>query len=376
MIPMRLFGLARLCGRQRGGLLPLRVDVRRRVLPAAVPADRAGQRSRSAPGCGSLPWTATLFVFAPIGGALVNRVGERPLIVAGLLLQAIGFAWIALIAAPELAYVRLVAPLILAGAGVSMAMPAAQNAVLSAVAPAEIGKASGIFNMLRYLGGAFGIAIAGRGLRGDRQFRLGRGVQRGLRAGDRHRGGAVACWARSPDCGCRAATSRRRAGESLKPRNRRRRRSDMKVTRVQYTVRSEFVEENKQNIEAVMRELRALGNNDVRYAVYLHDDGKTFMHLVHQNTAEAEAAADVARTRSSTSRRGSRRISKSRRRWRRSRWWSRHADLLDFLALILSENRFHFSGSCAPKARTPGFRPAFCIPPRLKLVNSLRRVRP
>jgi hypothetical protein len=61
----------------------------------------------------------------------------------------------------------------------------------------------------------------------------------------------------------------------------------MKVTRVQYTVRNEFVEENKQNIEAVMRELRALGNNDVRYAVYLHDD-KTFMHLVHQNTAEAE----------------------------------------------------------------------------------------
>ena len=62
----------------------------------------------------------------------------------------------------------------------------------------------------------------------------------------------------------------------------------MKVTRVQYTVRSEFVEENRQNIDAVMRELRSLGNNDVRYAVYLHDDGKTFMHLVHQNSAQAE----------------------------------------------------------------------------------------
>ena len=62
----------------------------------------------------------------------------------------------------------------------------------------------------------------------------------------------------------------------------------MKVTRVQYTVRSEFVEENRQNIEAVMRELRALGNADVRYAVYQHDDGKTFMHFVHHNTADAE----------------------------------------------------------------------------------------
>jgi EmrB/QacA subfamily drug resistance transporter len=106
-----------------------------------------------------LPWTATLFVFAPIGGALVNRIGERPLIVAGLLLQATGFAWIALRASPALPYIEIVVPLIVAGAGVSMAMPAAQNAVLSSVAATEIGKASGVFNTLRYFGGVFGVAI-------------------------------------------------------------------------------------------------------------------------------------------------------------------------------------------------------------------------
>jgi EmrB/QacA subfamily drug resistance transporter len=106
-----------------------------------------------------LPWMAMLFVFAPIGGTLVNRIGERALIVAGLLLQAGGFAWIGLIAAPSLPYPALIAPLLISGAGVSMAMPAAQNAVLSAVAPVEIGKASGTFNMLRFLGGVFGIAV-------------------------------------------------------------------------------------------------------------------------------------------------------------------------------------------------------------------------
>jgi MFS family permease len=100
-----------------------------------------------------LPWTATLFVVAPVAGKLVNRIGERPLVVTGLILQALGMAWIGLIVAPNLAYVQLVAPLILAGAGVSMAMPAAQNSVLSSVAGGEIGKASGTFNMLRYLGG-------------------------------------------------------------------------------------------------------------------------------------------------------------------------------------------------------------------------------
>jgi EmrB/QacA subfamily drug resistance transporter len=107
-----------------------------------------------------LPWTATLFVVAPIAGALVNRIGERSLIVFGLILQAVGMAWIALLATPDLAYAALVAPLVIAGAGVSMAMPAAQNAVLSSVAQTEIGKASGTFNTLRFLGGVSGIAIA------------------------------------------------------------------------------------------------------------------------------------------------------------------------------------------------------------------------
>lgn len=62
----------------------------------------------------------------------------------------------------------------------------------------------------------------------------------------------------------------------------------MKVTWVRYTVRAEFAEANKRNIEAVMRELRATGSNDVKYAVYLQQDGRTFMHVVHQSTTEAE----------------------------------------------------------------------------------------
>lgn len=105
-----------------------------------------------------LPWTATLFITAPVAGAVVNRFGERPLVVTGLLMQAIGLGWIAAIVSPFVPYSALVAPLVLAGVGVSMAMPAAQNAILSSVAVAEMGKASGVFNMGRFLGGMFGIA--------------------------------------------------------------------------------------------------------------------------------------------------------------------------------------------------------------------------
>jgi EmrB/QacA subfamily drug resistance transporter len=106
-----------------------------------------------------LPWTATLFVVAPIAGSLVGRVGERPLVVAGLLLQAAGMAWIALVAGPGMAYIELVAPLAIAGAGISMAIPAVQNAVMNAVAPGDLGQASGVSMMTRQLGGVFGVAI-------------------------------------------------------------------------------------------------------------------------------------------------------------------------------------------------------------------------
>jgi sugar phosphate permease len=79
--------------------------------------------------------------------------------VTGLLMQAIGLGWIAMAAAPGTAYAAMfVAPLVLAGVGVSMAMPAAQNAILGSVGATEMGKASGIFNMARFLGGMFGIA--------------------------------------------------------------------------------------------------------------------------------------------------------------------------------------------------------------------------
>jgi EmrB/QacA subfamily drug resistance transporter len=106
-----------------------------------------------------LPWVLTLFFVAPAAGALVDRFGERPFMVGGLVLQTVGMVWIALIAEPSLAYADLIAPLVVAGCGVSMAIPAAQNSVIGAVDAESVGKASGINSTMRELGGVFGIAI-------------------------------------------------------------------------------------------------------------------------------------------------------------------------------------------------------------------------
>ncbi|WP_245950440.1 MFS transporter [Saccharothrix carnea] len=108
-----------------------------------------------------MPWTGTLMVCAPIAGALADRLGERRFMVVGLLMQGLAMAWLAAITASDLTYPDMLPPLVIGGVGVSMAMPAAQKSIVSAVAPQEIGQASGVLTVLRILGGVFGIAVLG-----------------------------------------------------------------------------------------------------------------------------------------------------------------------------------------------------------------------
>ncbi len=106
-----------------------------------------------------LPWTGTPLLVAPLAGVLSDRIGARPLIVTGMALQAVGLGWIARVATAGVAYDQLVLPLIIAGVGISMALPTTPTAALSAVLPADMGKASGVINTLQRFGGAFCIAI-------------------------------------------------------------------------------------------------------------------------------------------------------------------------------------------------------------------------
>jgi EmrB/QacA subfamily drug resistance transporter len=106
-----------------------------------------------------LPWTGAPMIVAPIAGALSERYGNRPFMAAGLALQTIGLAWVALIAAPGMGYLELGLALTVAGIGISMCFPTVANAVLGAVPLEEAGVASGTNSMLRELGGVLGIAV-------------------------------------------------------------------------------------------------------------------------------------------------------------------------------------------------------------------------
>ena len=110
-------------------------------------------------GLRTLPWTGVPMIVAPIAGLLSDRIGPRPLMVAGLALQSIALFWLAAISAPDTPYASLIAPFVLAGTGMSLVFAPSANAILSAVRPSEAGQASGATNAIRELGGVMGVAV-------------------------------------------------------------------------------------------------------------------------------------------------------------------------------------------------------------------------
>jgi MFS family permease len=106
-----------------------------------------------------LPFFATPMVVSPIAGALSDRIGRRTIMVAGLSMLTAGFMWVAWRGSLGTSWVELVLALLVAGIGISMALPTVPTAVLSAVASQEMGKASGINYMSQRFGAVFAIAI-------------------------------------------------------------------------------------------------------------------------------------------------------------------------------------------------------------------------
>jgi EmrB/QacA subfamily drug resistance transporter len=110
-------------------------------------------------GLRTLPWTAMPIFVAPLAGVLSDRIGSRPLMAAGLALQAAGLAWLAIVSEATVAYGTLVPGFAMAGTGMALVFAPAANAVLGAVRPDEAGQASGATNTIREIGGVLGVAV-------------------------------------------------------------------------------------------------------------------------------------------------------------------------------------------------------------------------
>jgi MFS family permease len=91
---------------------------------------------------------------------LCDRFGARRLTVPGPLAQAGGFGWLVHLASAGSPYGSYIAPMLVAGVGVSAALPSLPSAALNAVPVQALGQASGVLNTAQRLGATIGIAIA------------------------------------------------------------------------------------------------------------------------------------------------------------------------------------------------------------------------
>ncbi|MDO0937265.1 DHA2 family efflux MFS transporter permease subunit [Streptomyces sp. DG2A-72] len=106
-----------------------------------------------------LPWTGAPIIVAPIAGMLSDKIGGRPIVVAGLLIQGIGLGWWAAVATTDVSYGAQLGPMILNGVGMAMFYAPVANVLMGSVRPQEQGVASGANNALREIGGALGVAV-------------------------------------------------------------------------------------------------------------------------------------------------------------------------------------------------------------------------
>ncbi|MEV6803723.1 DHA2 family efflux MFS transporter permease subunit [Streptomyces sp. NPDC051132] len=106
-----------------------------------------------------LPWTGMPMLVAPVAGFLSDRVGGRPVVAAGLFLQAVGLGYLAVVATKDASYAAQLPALIVNGIGMALFFAPAASLVMSSVRPQEQGIASGANNALREVGGALGIAV-------------------------------------------------------------------------------------------------------------------------------------------------------------------------------------------------------------------------
>ena len=241
-----------------------------------------------------MPWTATFITVAPIAGALVDRIGERPFMVGGLLAAG-------------------------GRAGVAGADRRAGHGVLADARAVHrrrrrrldgdpgraelgprlgrddaLGKAAGANSMMRELGGVFGIAVvvavfAGAGSYASAQ----RSPTASRRRSSSRRGSRSP--ARSPAWRCPAAARDGGGDRSSTPAFRRQR--PMRQVMVRYKVKPDRAAENEELVRAVYEELHRTGPAGLRYATFRLDDGVSFVHLASRDRGRAQPA--VARWRRS-----------------------------------------------------------------------------
>jgi Na+/melibiose symporter-like transporter len=128
-------------------------------------------------GLATLPAAAGLVVVSPFVSSLAERIGSRNVISLGFVIATVAFGTL-LFAGGSWAYGMFVLPLIGIAVGLGLANGCASAAATASVAEREVGSASGVSNMARYVGAAIVTALAATIYAGAPAGQPGHGVTR------------------------------------------------------------------------------------------------------------------------------------------------------------------------------------------------------
>ena len=232
-----------------------------------------------------MAWTGTLLVVAPAAGALGDRIGERPLIVAGLALQSAAMLWLALTVGVDVGYLDVLGPFVLGGLGVSLAIPGGQSAAVTRGGRPRRGHGGRRQQHRPPARRRPGHRGDGRRLRSRGRVRHTGRLRRRVPRGHAHRRRALRSRRRGradPPRTPRHHAGRRHPSHRISRIRHVRRSSGMTARMVTYRVKDGRADENTKYVREVMADLEARRTEGVNYSVYLLDDGVSFVHVVDE----------------------------------------------------------------------------------------------
>src|SRR5204863_4345193 len=107
-----------------------------------------------------LPITLLIIFIAPVAGRMADKIGPKPLILAGLSILGISLFMQSHIS-DTTGYGTLLPAFMVNGVGIALTMSPMSTAAMNAVQVAKAGVASGILSMNRMVGGSLGVAVTG-----------------------------------------------------------------------------------------------------------------------------------------------------------------------------------------------------------------------
>ena len=129
------------------------------------------------------PMSVIIIFAAPLAGVLSDRVGSKWIVAAGMFFLAIGLGWMAGLVpgvdkiSPSTTSLSLLAPFLIAGVGIGLAVAPVTSAVMATAPKDRVGNASGVLSTMRQVGSLMGIAILGAVLQNRVTANITAGIQ-------------------------------------------------------------------------------------------------------------------------------------------------------------------------------------------------------